>query len=285
MFVLLGRASRGGPQQAPNKTPTCSSHHLPRVRLPSGPLAETPCNVDYGPSDTIGPRTSDRHLRTTPRPHYGPPYINRGRTMFPGVRHELIHDVASGNRMASTSSKGEGISVTWGRLPYEGRDVTMLSESAFDHVSYLGTRSLLDLRGGGPHVMRHPPWDDGRGVAAWMDADDDYDESHATPRELHCDVCGAHPPTVDWAWCACQQRQCEACLARPCELCARRCREQHEQPEQFRDVGSDKDEFEEQPGAVPFILRLEDHLDDSHVEHLRWLDDNPACGLSYQHWG
>jgi hypothetical protein len=82
--------------------------------------------------------------------------------------------------------------------------------------------SLLELRGGGPLRSSGHGRDDGRGVADWLEAEDD-----APP---------VRPPTI-----------------------------------QANDANDTK----------PFVLRLEDHLDDPELqEHLRWLDEHVGSGDS-----
>ncbi len=106
-------------------------------------------------------------------------------------------------------------------IGYPSAPRTSASGSA-DDVRYHGLCGLLDLRGGGglrgkPRSSR----DDGRGVAAWLDAEESEDERRVERLTLKCGACGTHPPSTDWGWCFCRQRQCGECIARPlCPLCS-----------------------------------------------------------------
>ncbi len=141
-------------------------------------------------------------------------------------------------------------------------------------VAFRGDVDLLCLRGGGGDDR--PREDDGRGVAAWLDADSSDDDARPPREAIHCGVCGAYPPTDNWAWCACRLFQCEDCLSRPCGVCARAVIEEpldHSLGQQAEVI-----DFEVEPqhhgDEPPVVIYLADHVDDPDDDYARLLEDN-----------
>ncbi len=161
------------------------------------------------------------------------------------------------------------------------RSLTMRPRASrsVEDINYYGIVDLLDLRGGGGLRGRpHSSWDDGRGVAAWLDAEESDDERRSERLALCCDVCGAHPPTADWAWCECRQRQCGACIARPCDLCASRRADPPIDPSAVEATIPAGRLLELVGECQPVTISLADHLGLDEEDHLRWMEENIACG-------